>query len=168
MHSWFPCSSVEFPFWLILFRFTTVHHVQFHLLWWFVSREREERKTTTVFDWYLVECHSDLFVYYSSIDGDWNSSGKKYQWQNELSMPYECRTTTDSREEMVYGTTSDHHGEWNSSIWIDFYRNVKTHFSTILSHEICFFRYFIFTSFWAYKVKRSLDEKSFGSLGFFV
>ena len=39
-------------------------------------------------------------------------------------LPSKCRATTDTRKEMVHGTSRNNNARWNSSIWIDLHRNV--------------------------------------------
>ena len=104
-----------------------------------------------------VECHSDLFVYHSSVDGRGNIARKKHQWNSELPVSNQCRAKTHSRKEMVHGTECDHSCQWHPSVRIDLHRNVNEHLSDLDDRQPLFFfvRYFIFTSFWAYKVNLS-------------
>lgn len=77
-------------------------------------------------------------------------------------MSNQCSATTNSRKEMVHGTIHDCTRKWNTSIRFDFYRNVR---KKKLSHSaekvkiILLFRYFIFTSFWAYKVRTKSNRQ---------
>jgi hypothetical protein len=109
---------------LILSQFIMVHHVQFHLLLWLVSKMFSFCFFLN-FYYHLVKCNSYLFIYYFTINCSRNGIRKKYKWKNKLSMSNKCSTTTNSREKMVYGTTSDHIRKRNSTIWIDFYWNVN-------------------------------------------
>ncbi len=103
----------------------------------------------------LVKCNSYLFIYYFTFNCSWNCIRKKYKWKNKLSMSNKCCTTTYSGKEMVYGTTCDYICKWNFTIWFDFYWNVNSFFLRLISSIwILLFRYFIFTSFWAYKVNK--------------
>lgn len=84
------------------------------------------------------------------------------RWHARRAVPSERRASTDSREEVVHGTASNYHARRNIAVRIDLHRNVKILWKyglneflirvTILRFLISFRRYFIFTSFWAYKI----------------
>ena len=103
-----------------------------------------------------VECHGDLSVHHSSLDGRGHVARQEHQWHRELPLPDQCRATTHSREEVVHGTECHRPSQWHSSLRLDLHRNVK---EEQLDRQIFFFfRYFIFTSFWAYKVNLTANE----------
>ena len=65
-------------------------------------------------------------------------------------MPHQRRAATDTGEEVVYGASSDCNARRSATIWQHLYRDVIV--NTTLLQSLHLYRYFIFTSFWAYKI----------------
>ena len=131
-----------------------VLHVQFHLLLWLVEILHNYCYISSFF-WSLVECYGNLFIHYSTIDCYRSGTRKKYQWQNRPSMSNKRCATAYTTKKMAYWTICNHLCQRNIAIRFDIHRNVKKRFVLKKQNEITFgftSRYFIFTSFWAYKV----------------
>ncbi len=70
------------------------------------------------FSWsYFVSgCHHlYMLIYRFTFDVGGHGVGSKFIWTARLSMPRQCRPSSDPREKMVYGTCSDCCTRWNSS-----------------------------------------------------
>lgn len=77
--------------------------------------------------WYDVGSHLYLHFCDFAADTRRNNCGSQSERSTRPPMQSECRAQTDSREEMVHGTSCDHTPRRNPSLWVDLHRNVSTH-----------------------------------------
>ena len=105
----------------------------------------------------VAKCHGHLFIYYLAVDSGGHRSRKKHERHGELSLSNKRCSKANSWEEMVHGTERDHLCQRHSTVRIDLYWNVneRLRFGIAIHCRLLVSRYFIFTSFWAYKVRQS-------------
>lgn len=70
--------------------------------------------------------HLHMPVYYSTFDVGWYRSWEKFIWSAWLSLSCQRRSSTNSREKMVHGTSRDCNIRRHSSFRVNFHRNVST------------------------------------------
>lgn len=78
-----------------------------------------------------VGCGQYLSVYYLAVDIGRNCARPQHVWCSQQSLPGECGSSPDSREEVVHGTFGDYPSWWHLTIWVDLHRNVL-HFHQLL------------------------------------
>lgn len=66
-----------------------------------------------------------------AVEFDWNDCGTEFGWTTGFPVSRECRTTTNTREEMVHGAGRYHPVGRCAAIWFDFHRDVL-HFHIVL------------------------------------
>lgn len=99
-------------------------------------------------------------VYHSTFDVGWYRTREEFVWSTWLSLSCQRGPPTNPWEKMVYGTSRYSNSRWHSPFRINFHWNVRIVFCIRyklsewreFSISFLFHRYFIFTSFWAYKI----------------
>ena len=65
-----------------------------------------------------------LHLCHFAVDIDWHSGRSEFRWTTRFSVSRECRSTANSREEVVHGTGCDHPSGRSVAFRIDLHRNV--------------------------------------------
>ena len=103
-----------------------------------------------------VSHNCNLYIRDFAMQFNWYFIGSCNQRSTQPSMSCQRSTTSNTRKEMVHWTVDDYIFWWTFAIWFHIYWSVSSYwfdcFNCIQKIIKIFDRYFVFTSFWAYKI----------------